>query len=87
MAASKANVLRLYKALLRESQKFEGYNFRNYALRRIRDAFKDNAQLSDSVKLKEEYQYGLQQLDVIKRQVIVGNLYKADKLVIERTPA
>ncbi|CAB3361143.1 Hypothetical predicted protein [Cloeon dipterum] len=69
MAASKVRILRLFKDLMREGQKFDGYNFRNYAARRTRDAFKENKQLSDQSVIEKEIKFGQQQLDLIKRQV------------------
>ncbi|XP_053695830.1 protein bcn92 [Sabethes cyaneus] len=82
--ANKMKVLTLYKQMLRESQKFSSYNYRMYALRRIRDAFRDNKSLSDSSKIESELEYGQRNLDIIKRQVLVGQLFQADKLVIEK---
>ena len=43
MAGSqRAAVLCLYKKLLRESSKFVDYNYREYALRRVKDKFREN---------------------------------------------
>ncbi|XP_055542087.1 LYR motif-containing protein 4 [Wyeomyia smithii] len=82
--AQKMKVLSLYKQMIRESQKFSSYNYRMYALRRIRDAFRDNKSLSDSAKIQSELEYGQRNLDIIKRQVLVGQLFQTDKLVIEK---
>ncbi|KAI5635093.1 complex 1 protein (LYR family) domain-containing protein [Phthorimaea operculella] len=81
--SSKTQVLSLYKSLMRESGKFGNYNFRCYALRRVRDAFKENKSLTDPNIAKREIQYAKENLDIIKRQVIIGNMYGTDKLVIE----
>ncbi|XP_035891724.1 protein bcn92 [Anopheles stephensi] len=81
----KMKVLSLYKQLLRASQKFDSYNYRMYALRRIRDAFRDNKALTDGATIASELSYAQKNLDIIKRQTIVGQLYGArDKLVIEK---
>uniref|UniRef100_A0A182Q5I2 Complex 1 LYR protein domain-containing protein n=1 Tax=Anopheles farauti TaxID=69004 RepID=A0A182Q5I2_9DIPT len=78
-------VLSLYKQLLRASEKFDAYNYRMYALRRIRDAFRDNKALTDSASIASELSYAQKNLEIIKRQTIVGQLYRApDKLVIEK---
>ncbi|XP_004926782.1 LYR motif-containing protein 4 [Bombyx mandarina] len=82
-AIPKIQILSLYKLLLRESQKFPNYNFRAYALRRIRDAFKDNKNVSDVKIVKKEFEFGKENLNVIRRQAAIGNMYKTEKLVIE----
>ncbi|XP_073964588.1 LYR motif-containing protein 4-like [Choristoneura fumiferana] len=85
MASSptKMQILTIYKTLLRESQNFTNYNFRSYALRRIRDAFKENKTLSDPKQIKKEYLYAKENLPIIRRQVAVGDMYQTEKLVIE----
>ncbi|XP_075222691.1 LYR motif-containing protein bcn92 isoform X2 [Lycorma delicatula] len=83
MAITRSNVLKLYKDLLREASKFPIYNYRMYALRRIRDSFKTNSTLSESEMITKHYHEGLQMLQTIKRQVIVSTLYKPEKLIIE----
>ncbi|KAM9228053.1 LYR motif-containing protein 4 isoform 2-T2 [Leptosomus discolor] len=82
-ASSRAQVLRLYRALLRESQCFSGYNYRTYAIRRIRDAFRENKNIKDSEKIEELVNKAKANLEVIHRQVTIGQLYSTQKLVIE----
>ncbi|XP_068622048.1 protein bcn92 [Battus philenor] len=81
--ASKSQILSIYKNLLRESQKFPNYNFRLYAIRRVRDAFKEKKSLQDQKLIKKEYDFAKVNLEVIKRQVVVGDMYRTEKLVIE----
>lgn len=78
-------VLALYKNLVREGQKLEAYNFRNYAVRRIRDGFRENKSLSDEEAIQTAIHEGRRNLEVLRRQVIIGHLYRADKLIIEKT--
>ncbi|KAF9823145.1 hypothetical protein SFRURICE_016038 [Spodoptera frugiperda] len=80
---TKQQVLSMYKLLLREAVKFPNYNFRSYALRRIRDGFKENKALTDLKQINQQYDFATENLNIIKRQVIVGDLYRTDKLVIE----
>ncbi|XP_061202560.1 LYR motif-containing protein 4 isoform X3 [Pezoporus occidentalis] len=82
-ASSRAQVLRLYRALLRESQRFSSYNYRTYAIRRIRDAFRENKNIKDSGKIEELLNKAKANLEVIHRQVTIGQLYSTQKLVIE----
>ncbi|XP_013186412.2 LYR motif-containing protein 4 [Amyelois transitella] len=80
---SKTQILSLYKALMRESQKFPNYNFRSYALRRVRDAFKENQSVTDTKTITKQIEFAKDNLSMLKRQVIIGNMYKTEKLVIE----
>ncbi|XP_031445178.1 LYR motif-containing protein 4 isoform X1 [Phasianus colchicus] len=88
-ASSRAQVLRLYRALLRESQRFSGYNYRcrssrrTYAIRRIRDAFRENKSIKDSEKIEELVNKAKENLEIIHRQVTIGQMYATQKLVIE----
>ncbi|CAH2056258.1 unnamed protein product, partial [Iphiclides podalirius] len=68
---------------MRESQIFPNYNFRSYALRRVRDAFKENKSLTDPKLIRKEYQFAKENLAIITRQVSIGQMYKTEKLVIE----
>ncbi|RMZ82692.1 hypothetical protein DV738_g1452, partial [Chaetothyriales sp. CBS 135597] len=56
----------LYRALLRQSSQFANYNFREYARRRTRDAFHDNAAVTDQRQRQELVQKGLKELQVLK---------------------
>ncbi|EEB16834.1 conserved hypothetical protein [Pediculus humanus corporis] len=84
MSATRSNVLRLFKTMMRESQLFTSYNFRNYAIRRIRDAFKANKNLQDCDAIEAAYNEAFTTLAIIKRQVVIADMYKTDKLVLER---
>lgn len=85
MATNTRQVLSLYKVMLRESQKFSSYNFRNYALRKIQDSFRINKEIQDPKIIAEKLKEAKHNLEIIKRQVIVGQMYATDKLVIEHT--
>ena len=81
--ASKTRILSLYKQLLRESQKFSQYNFREYAMRRVRDGFAQAKNESNMEKIEQSIHFGEENLAIIKRQVILGQLYKDNILIIE----
>uniref|UniRef100_A0A8C6XDW1 LYR motif containing 4 n=2 Tax=Elapidae TaxID=8602 RepID=A0A8C6XDW1_NAJNA len=84
MAASRrAEVLRLYRALLRESQAFNAYGYRTYAIRKIRDAFRENKNINESSEIDTLINKAKTNLEMIHRQVTIGQLYTAEKLVIE----
>ncbi|KAK2166795.1 hypothetical protein LSH36_35g06053 [Paralvinella palmiformis] len=81
---SRTKALSLYKALLRESRKFSNYNFRTYALRRVKDAFRENKVVTDQSKIGELLIFGEESLKIIQRQVTVGQLYGDLPVVLEK---
>ncbi|XP_066290481.1 LYR motif-containing protein 4-like [Branchiostoma lanceolatum] len=83
-ASTRSVVLSLYKKILRESKTFSSYNFRMYALRRTRDGFRANKDVTDPAKIQELIKQAEESLQVIKRQVVIGQLYSTEKLVIEK---
>ncbi|KAI6369991.1 hypothetical protein MCOR25_004333 [Pyricularia grisea] len=60
----------LYRQLLRQSNQFPAYNFREYARRRTRDAFRDSKDVKDAGRIEELYQQGLKDLQVMKVRCI-----------------
>uniref|UniRef100_A0A098M1K7 cDNA sequence BC034664 n=1 Tax=Hypsiglena sp. JMG-2014 TaxID=1550645 RepID=A0A098M1K7_9SAUR len=84
MAASRrTEVLRLYRALLRGSQAFSAYGYRTYAIRKIRDAFRENKNITESSEIDTLINKAKTNLEMIRRQVTIGQLYTPEKLVIE----
>ncbi|XP_046386053.1 LYR motif-containing protein 4 [Ischnura elegans] len=81
--SSRNSILKLYKTMLRESEKFSSYNFRNYAIRRTRDGFRENKHLTDPEEVSKQIEYARKNLEIIKRQVAVGSMYGGQKLIIE----
>lgn len=63
---SAATVRSLYRQLMRQSSQFANYNFREYARRRTRDAFRDNKGVEDERKRQELVQKGLRELASLK---------------------
>lgn len=82
-ASSRAQVLDLYRAMLRESKQFSAYNYRTYAIRKIRDAFRENKNLKDPLEIQTLVNKAKRDLEMIRRQVHIGQLYSTDKLIIE----
>ncbi|RUS79126.1 hypothetical protein EGW08_013104 [Elysia chlorotica] len=82
-APVRQTVLTLYKSLLRESGKITDYNFRLYAIRRTQDAFKENKAVSDTARVQALLQKGRENLEVLKRQAVLSQLYGSTKTVIE----
>ncbi|XP_062953937.1 LYR motif-containing protein 4 isoform X1 [Cynocephalus volans] len=67
-ASSRAQVLDLYRAMLRESKHFSSYNYRTYAVRRIRDAFRENKNVKDPVEIQTLVNKAKRDLEIIRRQ-------------------
>ncbi|KND89149.1 LYR motif-containing protein 4 [Tolypocladium ophioglossoides CBS 100239] len=65
-----------YRQLLRQSEQFTAYNFREYAKRRTRDAFREHKGVQDPREIQELVQKGLKELQVLK-------FYQMDRLVVE----
>jgi len=66
---SRSALLSLYKQMLRESAKFQDFNFRAYAVRRVRDGFKANLVLEDAAKVQKSFDLAKTNLELIKRQI------------------
>ncbi|XP_062377434.1 LYR motif-containing protein 4 isoform X1 [Sardina pilchardus] len=66
-ASAKAQVLSLYRLLLRESKKFSSYNYRTYAMRRVKDAFKENKNVEDPQNLQRLLNQAWESLALIQR--------------------
>ncbi|KAI8098813.1 uncharacterized protein BX664DRAFT_319653 [Halteromyces radiatus] len=86
MANTRTQVLSLYRDLLRHGNKFSSYNFRAYAIRRSKDAFRAHQNESDPAIINQLLKKGEHDLAVVKRQAAISNLYTTgDHLVIENT--
>ena len=60
-----------YRQLLRQSQQFTAYNFREYARRRTRDAFREHSSAKDPREVQELLQKGLKELQSLKVRLAV----------------
>ncbi|KAF9438859.1 hypothetical protein BGZ76_003884 [Entomortierella beljakovae] len=81
--AHRSQVLGLYRSLLHHSSRFAAYNFRDYAIRRTRDAFHAAKNETDPEKIQSLIHKAQQQLEVVKRQSLISQLYSGEKLVLE----
>lgn len=84
MPSVPSSTLSLYRALLRQGRKMNNYNFKSYAIRRTRDGFKANKNLTGE-EATLAIQYATEQLEVLSRQAIIGNLYPSDHSVMDTT--
>jgi hypothetical protein len=72
----------LYRNFLREARKVNDYNFRMYALRRVKQGFIKNRNLQgeEAVAAINDAE---QQLEMLKRQVVLGQMYPSARSVME----
>ncbi|XP_039983053.1 LYR motif-containing protein 4 [Xiphias gladius] len=82
-ASARAQVISLYRTMLRESSKFPSYNYRTYAMRRVRDAFRANRKVEDPKAVERLVEEGQQMLALIQRQVSIGKMFETQKIVVE----
>ncbi|EAT91680.2 hypothetical protein HBI56_012220 [Parastagonospora nodorum] len=73
----------LYRSLLRQGGQFAAYNFREYAKRRTRDAFREAKSETEERRVQELMQKGLKELQMLKRQTVISQFYQLDRLVVE----
>lgn len=76
-------VLHLYRQLVREAKSFPQYNYRMYALRKIRDEFEARKALPET-KIPEFLEQGRLELGRLRRMTTVASLYAHGSLVIEK---
>ncbi|KAA0719160.1 LYR motif-containing protein 4 [Triplophysa tibetana] len=85
-SCSRAQVISLYRMLMKESTKFPSYNYRTYAIRRVKEGFRENLNVSSPKTLDMLINQARENLAVIKRQVSIGQLYSAQKTIVEKEP-
>lgn len=73
-----------YRQLLRNGNALTTYNFREYARRRTRDAFREHAGEQDPARIREYIEKGKKELEVLKRQAVISSFFSFDKLVVEK---
>ena len=81
---SRQHVLSLFRGLLRHAGRMEDYNFRSYAKRRVVLGFTEGKGLSGEAAARE-YQEGLKNLEMMKRQALLSHLYPSKRSVMEKT--
>ncbi|KAK9460879.1 complex 1 protein-domain-containing protein [Lipomyces oligophaga] len=75
--------LNLYRSFLRTARGFSAYNFREYALRRTKDAFHMNKDLTDPEEVQMCLKKANEELAILKRQTAISQMYQFQKLVVE----
>ncbi|KAF4579504.1 hypothetical protein EYR36_001317 [Pleurotus pulmonarius] len=81
---SRRSILNLYSVMLKTSNSFSSYNFRNYFVRKTKDTFRSIQNESDPSKIQALYKEAVADLAVLKRSALVNQVYGGWKLAIER---
>ena len=82
-AVTRTQALGLYRQMLRAGRSFEAYNFREYALRRVREDFHSSRSIADVAQARAAYDFGVQQLELIKRQAAISRMFPQGKHSME----
>ena len=72
----------LYRQLLKDANKFPAYMYRTYAMRRIRDGFRQNQHIKDPQEVSKLMTAARESLGVIQRQVVIGRMYSTNQSTI-----
>merc|ERR1711916_20097 len=83
MNSTQLHAIHLYRQLLRNGNQHSGYNFRHYIVRRVREEYQKNKQITEEGKIAELLRNGEEQLQLIKRQVALSQLYPFQQQVID----
>lgn len=84
--ASTQKVLSLYRNFIRHGNKFSSYNFRDYTIRRSRDAFRANMTETSPEKIAAFITKAEQELAVVKRQAAISQMYTTGEHLVVETP-
>ncbi|KAF6751652.1 hypothetical protein DFP72DRAFT_906776 [Ephemerocybe angulata] len=82
-APSKQAIKSLYHNMLRSSQSFSSYNFREYFERRTKETFRAMQNETDPNKLRDMYSDALKESTSLRRGAIVNQLYGGWKVAVE----
>lgn len=84
-APSQQEVAKLKSELLQTGNEFKDYNYRSFSQRHTEEQFDQHAQsTSDPAALRAFYDESQRQLAVLKRQVVINNMYNTGDYVIEK---
>ncbi|KAF9530631.1 hypothetical protein CPB83DRAFT_762884 [Crepidotus variabilis] len=83
VAPTKQAITGLYNSMLKTSQSFSSYNFREYFLRRTKDTFKAIEAERDPAKLSTMYSQAVKDHVVLRRSAVVNQLYGGWKVAVE----
>ncbi|KAF8962086.1 hypothetical protein BDZ97DRAFT_1826278 [Flammula alnicola] len=80
---SRQAILSLYHNMLRTSQSFSSYNFREYFVQRTKDTFRTIQNESDPERVRSLYSEAVKESTILRRSAIVNQLYGGWKVAVE----
>mmetsp|Transcript_17927 Transcript_17927/g.37195 ORF Transcript_17927/g.37195 Transcript_17927/m.37195 type:complete len:96 (+) Transcript_17927:28-315(+) len=84
-ASQSASAVSLYRSLLRAAQGFSDYNFREYALRTVKNKFRETrVRARTQMDMEAARADGLENLEMMRRQALINRMYQWDPVVVER---
>lgn len=78
-----AQVLTLYRQMLKTSNQFVDFNFRKYALRVVKEDFHTKSTLADPAEITKAYEYGISQYHLLQRQTQISRLYASRQVFLD----
>ena len=82
--SEKRAMLSLFHQLMKQARNIDNYNFRNYAIRRVRDGFRANKTEQDVEKLERLRKEAQSSLELLKRQALLSHLYHERGNILEK---
>ena len=79
-----AKVLKLYRSSLKAARDFVDYNFREYALRSVRNRYRSNRSVTNPQQIEDLIREGEKNLQILRRQVLIGKLYASNSVFLSR---
>jgi len=80
---NKQAILSLYHKMLRSSQSFSSYNFREYFQNKTKQTFREMQSETDPKRLTDMYADAIKESAVLRRSAIINQLYAGRKLAVE----
>ncbi|KAJ3513684.1 hypothetical protein NMY22_g14968 [Coprinellus aureogranulatus] len=80
---TKQAIKSLYHNMLKSSQSFSSYNFREYFTRKTKETFREMQNETDPARLSSLYTAAVRDSTVIRRSAIVNQLYGGWKVAVE----
>lgn len=76
------SALQLYRQLISNANRFNTWNFREYAKRRTREEFRKYRSETDPKIINELIREGWKQNEIVRRQALINSMYSKDDLII-----
>ena len=70
---------KLFKSLISECSKIPDFNFRNYFIRRVTDAFYVGQDMRDPAEIQKSLEKSKISLEMIQRQAVISQLFDENR--------